>query len=147
MTRLFMIAAAAALALPLSGLPMTSAEAADNRSAARVHLADVRIGLRFDNGAIFFTRDNYEGPVYRDDRFLRHAKRKFREERIERRLEGRFVGQSRREIRYGLRDLGFRRIDIDRRGRGFDAFARRNGRDFAFRISRRSGRIVAAERF
>ncbi|MEL6267428.1 MAG: hypothetical protein AAFR52_17570 [Pseudomonadota bacterium] len=130
-----------AAAMIAAALPFAAGSASADPPA--FHPADVRgsVTIRLGDGA--FDRV-YAHPYYAPYAAARKARR---EERIERRLEGRFVGQYRREIRRSLRDLGFRAIDVDRRGRGFDVFAVRNGHDFAFRVGRRSGRIVAAERF
>ncbi|MEM9781301.1 MAG: hypothetical protein AAF899_02390 [Pseudomonadota bacterium] len=144
MTRIAMIVAAA-LAAPAATLPASSAEAGERSAVIQLQNADFSLGLRFGNGFVIY--DDRDRFVHRDFKPVKPIRKKFREERVERRLEGRFVGQTRRDIRFGLRDLGFRNIDIDRRGRGFDVLARRNGRDFAFRVGRRSGRILAAERF
>ncbi|MEO1533635.1 MAG: hypothetical protein AAFU72_15830, partial [Pseudomonadota bacterium] len=77
----------------------------------------------------------------------RLTRREIRSERIERRLEGRYVGFYPREIRRNLRDMGFRRIDILPTRRGFRAAALRNGNEFAFRIGGQSGVIRRAKRF
>ncbi|MEM7498992.1 MAG: hypothetical protein AAF371_13505 [Pseudomonadota bacterium] len=144
------LAAAPAVADPVVPLPVQQADASfsfrfgvpgvivdDRRYYKDRHYDDRYYGGRsYDRG--------YYDRGYHDKRAYRRA---LREERIERRLEGRFVGYRPREIRYNLRDMGFRRIDIVPAGRGYRVAALRNGNEFAFRIGGRSGRIRRAERF
>ncbi|MEM8760259.1 MAG: hypothetical protein AAGE83_08055 [Pseudomonadota bacterium] len=135
---------AGALATGLStGLAAIPA-AADPVVNLPVQQVDSRFTLQFGFPGVVFAGPRYDRRYYYDDRYTR---RELRSERIERRLEGRFVGYYPREIRRNLRDMGFRRIDIAPAGRGFRVAALRNGNEFGFRIGGRSGVIRRAERF
>jgi len=89
-------------------------------------------------------RDGYQGQHYGGWRgnWERDWHRKAR---IERRLEGQYLGHRGPQIRHALRSHGFSDIRIERGLRGYAVLAKRHDRVFALGVHRRSGRIVKAD--